>query len=308
MKILITGAGGFIGYALAARLVQAGHQVTGIDRNPFKLHDADCIMKDVQIYMNELKTINRLPLIQDLAVTPIEPFDLIIHLAATARVGISLERPEEVLSNNIGTTLQVLSYAREVPGTRVMFISSSSVKFAELENNPYAMSKSICEDLVNTYVRTYGIEATNIRLFNVYGPSEANYGKHSTFIRKCRTAIETGAKITVFGDGSQKRDYTHVDDVVAGLQIISELSDWQPLYEIGSGKNPTSTREIAETFADALGVEVVYEKPRQGDPKMTKADTSLNPPGWKARWTVQDYLAELIDSYRRTRLINSVAS
>lgn len=308
MKILVTGAAGFIGYALAQSLVKAGHKVTGIDRNPFKLHDAECIMKDVQIYMNELKTLNKLPIIQDLMVEPIEPFDLIIHLAATARVGISLEQPEQVIANNIGTTLQVLSYAREVPGTKVMFISSSSVAFADLEKNPYAMSKSMCEDLVNTYSKSFNVDATTVRLFNVYGPGEANYGKHSTFIRKCRTAVETGSSIVVYGDGSQTRDYTHVDDVVKGIQIISELAEWEELYELGSGKNPTSTGEIARTFADALGVEVKYERPRQGDPKMTKANPARNPPGWKPKWTVQEYLDEVIASYKRTRLINSSAS
>lgn len=282
--------------------------MTGVDRNPFKIHDAECIMKDVQVYMNELKTLKRLPIIQDLVVDPVKPFDLIIHLAATARVGISLEKPEEVLANNIGTTLQVLSYAREMPSTRVLFASSSAVKFADLETNPYAMSKKISEDLVNTYRESFGVQCTNVRLFNVYGPGEANYGKHSTFIRKCRMAVETGSKITVFGDGSQKRDYTHVDDVVSGLQIIAELLDWEDEYEIGSGAKPTSTKQIATTFSDALGVDVEYVRPRRGDPQYTQADPSKNPPGWKARWTVEEYLNELVESYKRTRLINSTAS
>ena len=307
MKILITGAAGFIGHALASRLTQIGHSVTCVDRNPFKLHNVECVMKDVQVYMNELKTINRLPIIQDLTDTPIKPFDLIIHLAATARVGISLERPEEVISNNVGSALQVLSYAREMPATRVMFISSSSVKFADLHSNPYAMSKKICEDLVDTYRKSFNVNATSIRLFNVYGPGETNYGKHSTFIRKCRTAVETGSKITIFGDGSQSRDYTHIDDVIFGLQVISELPEWENVYEIGSGVT-TSVEKIASVFRDALGVEIEYTNPRQGDPEFTIADTNKNPPGWKARWTVDEYLDELVASYRRTRLINSAAA
>jgi nucleoside-diphosphate-sugar epimerase len=121
-------------------------------------------------------------------------------------------------------------------------------------------------------------------------------------------AVDTGAKITVFGDGTQRRDYTHIDDVVSGLQLITELNEWWPEYELGSGKRPVSTGDIAQAFADALGVDVVYTKPRPFDPPLTLADITKQPPGWEPRWTVEDYLDEVIDSYRRTRLSNSTVA
>ena len=308
MRILITGAAGFVGYALASRLSHAGHKITAVDRNPFKIHDVNCVMKDVQVYMAELRSFDLLPMMKDLTDDPVERFDLIVHLAATARLGVALEKPEEIIANNIGTTLQVLSYARRSPGTKVILVSSSSVNFSSLEENPYALSNKMCEDLVATFRTCFGVESTVVRLFNVYGPGETNYGKHSTLIRKCRSAVELKSTFEVYGDGSQRRDYTHIDDTVQGLQIVAELADWAPLYEIGSGVDPVSTRDIVSVFQDALGMDVTYGPPRPGDAVNTIADVQLNPPGWKPRWTVDEYLEELVDSYRRNRLINSVAS
>lgn len=308
MRILITGAAGFIGYRLANNLIKDGHTVVGVDRNPFKIHGAECIMKDVQIYLNELKTITRLPIIQSMLIEPADQFDLIIHLAATARLGISLEKPDEVIANNIGTTLQVLSYARSMPGTRVIFVSSGSVKCADTTTNPYALSKKMCEDMVSCYRDTFGVDATIVRLFNVYGPGETNYGKNSTLIRKCTTAISTGSKIPLYGSGEHKRDYTHVDDTVDALMILSNMLTWNNLYEVGSGKNPMSTKEIVMTFCNALGTEIDYLPARSGDPLLSIADASKNPPGWVPKWTLPDYLDELISSFKHSRLIKSNAA
>jgi UDP-glucose 4-epimerase len=229
-------------------------------------------------------------LIQDLPDSFFEEFDTIFHLAATPRLGISLEKPAEVIENNLTATLRLLEYCRRNTNTILVNVSSSSVKFANLEENPYALSKKFGEDVVNLYRTTYGVKATNVRLFNVYGPGEAYYGKHTTLIKACKRAILTGEPIQVNGDGRIYRDYTHVQDVVNGLLIVAqEMLDGvgKSLYELGASI-PVSTREIIDEF----DYPVVYGNKRHGDALRTCADFNLKPTGWKPTIHVLDYIQE----------------
>lgn len=293
-RILITGGHGFIGRHLAIALTSSDTNITTVDvKKPQPGDDLvwDTEMKDVRVFMKELENQRQL---SNLYGEP-EPFDFIFHLAATPRVGISLEHPELVLRNNIDTLIDVLGYCRHHPKTKLIFISSSSVIWTDIDRNPYALSKHIGEELVSTYAATFGITATVTRLFNVYGPGEAEYGSSTTLIRQCKKALWKSTPIIVHGDGTQIRDFTHVDDICRGLIcVMKELDagDYKNIYEIGMADGSVSVNDVVNAFASGEDVSIHHAPARQDDPPMTKADCRFWPKHWHPSINVIDYINE----------------
>lgn len=270
MNILVTGGFGFIGRHLTSTF-EANH----IEVTPFGNREAG-------------------QLVQNRGDSFLSQFDVIYHLAAIPRVGVSLEKPGLVLHNNHESTLRLLEYCRHNPKTKLIFASSSSVKFANLQENPYALSKKMGEDLIKLYVDTYGITASSVRFFNVYGPGESEYGKNTTLVKAFKKCILEKRNFKVNGDGSIRRDYTHVNDVVSGLaRVHMEMirGNHKPLYEIGSGQD-TSVKQIAEAFQEGTDLEIEYGPARNGDAPFTCADQNLLPVGWYPTVDVIEYIRE----------------
>lgn len=294
-NILVTGGAGFIGTHLCAHLTYAGHKVTSVDIKPKSSSICEHVISDVGSFINSLMVCEEMP-----ALFPnSDTYDYIIHLAATPRAGLSVRFPENVLSNNINSLLSVLQYCRTHPSTKLIFISSSSVVWADTSINPYALSKKIGEDMVNTYIQTYNIEATSVRLFSVFGPGEAEYGKDSTLVRQIKNSVHNKTPFALFGDGSQFRDFTHVSDVVAGLEtIMFEMQvDWLPVYEIGSGDKVTSVKTIVEHVQSMCPDFQILNFPiRPQDPAKTIADKDKRPVGWRPKINVLDHLAQWFSS------------
>lgn len=263
MKILITGSNGFIGTHLS----------------------------------NKLK--NRAELLfcpssaQNLTDEELAGVDVIAHLGAIARVNVSLKNPGVVLSNNINSTLRLLEWCRLNPSTSLLGVSSSSVKFAKLTQNPYALSKSIGEQMIQTYKETFAIRATSVRPFNVFGPGEADYGDSTTLLKACKKRIVHGAPLKINGSGNSLRDYTHVHDVVDGLEIlIDELYSTRPLldvYDLGRGQ-PISAVQIVAKFFSGTDIIIDHGQDRIGDGHTTRADINKFPPGWMPKISVLDYI------------------
>lgn len=267
MNITVTGGKGFIGTYLSSALKQLGHAVCIIDRPDDVDQMADQQFRNPKI---------------------------IFHLAATARVGVSLERPDFVLRNNFNGIHRVLEYCRNNPDTMLIFVSSSSVRFADLTKNPYALSKKIGEDMLNMYVETYGIKAVTVRLFNVFGAGEADMGPHTTVVKRFKKAYDAGEGLIINGDGSMARDFTHVEDAVRGL--IGVASDMQrninyELYELGSG-SPTTILDIAHAFVEGTELPITFGPERAGDALRTIADSDLVPFGWEPKIHVLDHIRE----------------
>lgn len=265
MNILVTGGSGFIGSHLIKQLEENGHVVRDIS--------SDVQLADDDEFGNP---------------------QVIYHLGAFPRVGYSLENPEKVLSNNHLSTLRVLEYCRFHPETRLVNVSSSSVKFAKLVRNPYAMSKKFGEDLTDLYRVTYGVKATNVRLFNVYGPGEAEYGPFTTLVKACKKRVMSGANLKVTGDGSIKRDFTHVLDVVNGLIAVDRMlqqDSAMALYELGAGV-PTSVIEVVEEFQRGTSLKIEQVPARDNDPELTIADPTRRPHGWMPVFDVLDYVQD----------------
>ncbi len=279
-KILITGAAGFIGYHLAQRLLKEGDRVIGIDN----LND----YYDPQLKYSRLKEIKnasfeflRLELADRPGMEELfrrHKFDAVVNLAAQAGVRYSLTNPYAYIESNISGFLNVLEGCRHHQVKHLVFASSSSVYGANTKmpfsvhhnvDHPmslYAATKKANELMAHTYASLYGLPATGLRFFTVYGP----WGRPDMALFLFTKAIITGEPINVFNHGKMQRDFTYIDDIVEGVvRIIDCLPQPNPqwdgnqpdpgssyapykLYNIGNN-NPVELLHFISTIEDALG-------------------------------------------------------
>jgi UDP-glucuronate 4-epimerase len=290
MKVLVTGAAGFIGSNLAERLRERGDTVIGFDSfdafypRAVKERNLARLRGDTGFQLVEGDLRNP----ADVAGALGEGIDVVVHLAALAGVRPSLLDPERFYQVNVMGTLHLLQACRARGIGRVVFASSSSVygldsqvPFREADAcqtpvSPYAATKRSGELLGFTEHHLQGLAFTALRLFTVYGPRQ----RPDLAIHKFTRLIAAGKPIELFGDGSTSRDYTWVGDIVDGIvaAIDQQRRDSAPAYRIYNlgGSQTTSLIELVEKIAAALGRPPVIEwKPDQpGDMKRTLADLS----------------------------------
>jgi nucleoside-diphosphate-sugar epimerase len=285
MRALVTGCAGFIGSQLTEALLADGERVIGVDcfndnyQRPPKLRNLDHQSKDWEHF--EFVPIDlSLGDLDDL----VAESDVVFHLAAEPGVRSSWgERFDRYVRNNIVATQHLLDATRAWPDKRFVFASSSSVygnaeRFPTPEDvipspvSPYGATKLSAEHLCQLYTANYGLHAVILRYFTVYGPRQR---PDMAFHRFCHAALR-GETVTVFGDGHQTRDFTYVDDIVAGT-IAASRADVPPgaVYNLGGGSQ-TSVRDALDVISELSGrsVEVVYTAEERGDVRDTSADTS----------------------------------
>ncbi|MHB9796854.1 NAD-dependent epimerase/dehydratase family protein [Pseudomonas sp. MT3] len=292
MKLLVTGAAGFIGFHTARRLCREGHEVVGIDN----LND---------YYSVELK-LARLALLRqqrnfrferlDIADAPVlaalfqrEGFDRVIHLAAQAGVRYSLENPQVYADANLSGFVNLLEGCRHARVGHLVYASSSSV-YGMSSRMPfstdaavdqpvslYAATKRANELMAHTYAHLYRLPLTGLRFFTVYGP----WGRPDMALFKFTRAILEGRPIEIYNNGEMSRDFTYIDDVVEGLLRIQDRPP-EPgehgeapvaLYNIGRGE-PVRLLDMVECVEHALGRRAVrnYLPLQPGDVLQTWAD------------------------------------
>jgi UDP-glucuronate 4-epimerase len=292
MKILVTGGAGFIGSHLVEALVKRGDEVIILD----SLND----FYDPAIKRGNLASIERAagaPMgegpvdfvegdIRDEAVVGglfERGFDAVVHLAAMAGVRPSLEDPLHYQDVNLRGTMVLLEELRKRPETRFVFASSSSVyggntnvPFKESADvprpvSPYAATKRSGELLCYTHHHLYGIPTTCLRFFTVFGPRQRPEMAIHKFVRM---TLE-GEPLPFFGDGSTRRDYTYVDDIVDGVVRSIDRCEGYEIYNLGESET-TSLSELVALIGEACGVEPILDRrPMQpGDVLITYADTS----------------------------------
>jgi UDP-glucuronate 4-epimerase len=290
MKILLTGCAGFIGSHTLDRLLKDGHQVIGIDNfdpfydrslkvaniaahadhSGFELLEAD--LADVEAYQKLKFMVGK------------EPVDAIIHLAAKAGVRPSIEDPVGYQRANVIATQNLLEYTKDEGIKQFVFASSSSVygvnpnvPWSERHDvsgpiSPYASTKVSCELLGHVYSHLYGIRFLGLRFFTVYGPRQRPDLAINKFVR----LIEAGEPIPVFGDGSTRRDYTYIADIVEG--ILGSLHYKGSNYEvINLGNDQTVTlSEMIKTIEEVVGKSAIIDRQSEqpGDVPQTWADVS----------------------------------
>jgi UDP-glucuronate 4-epimerase len=288
MPFLVTGGAGFIGSHLVDRLLDDGQDVVALDNfDPFydpdrKRRNLASAAQSSRFQLAELDLRNA----ENLArlVADVRP-EAIIHLAAKAGVRPSIERPGEYVAVNVQGTANLLEAAcRLDPLPRFIYASSSSVygdrpdaPFRESDRvdnpiSPYAATKKACELLAHTFHHLHGLPTTGLRFFTAYGPRN----RPDLAIYKFAKLIEAGQPVPMFGDGSTRRDYTYIADIVDGIIRATERCTSHHIYNLGNS-NPIELRDMIATIASALGKQpIINQLPEQpGDVRQTYADISL---------------------------------
>jgi len=258
MRAIVTGGVGFVGTNLIKRLLDDGYKVVSLDNYSTGLKENE--QKGCQYFDVDITEVRDYSFFMD------KP-DVIFHIAALARIQPSIKDPVKCLENNFNSTLNVLEYARK-NNIEIVYAGSSS-KHHGLYGSPYAWSKYGGEELCKLYSEVYGLNTTICRFYNVYGPHQIKDGAYATVLGIFENQYFNGETLTVTGDGEQRRDFTHVNDIVDGLIRCVGKNNKAEEYELGTGKN-YSINELADMF----GCEKTYIPPRPGEYDITLCDYS----------------------------------
>ena len=276
MQFLVTGGAGFLGAALANRLVRDGHQVRAID----DLSAGDPRRLDSDVLFTRGDVANRPKLW-----TLLQDVDCVYHLAARVQVSESILYPREYNEVNVGGTVSVMEAMRDAGVQRVVFTSSGAVYGEQAHQpvredqfpnpqSPYAVSKLAAEYYVRTIGALWGIETVILRVFNAYGPGQNLPPSHPPVIPRFLKQALGGGSLVIFGGGGQTRDFVFVDDVVEALAAAATASDVdRRIINVGSGRE-TSVNELASLAAEATGreVEVLHSPAESGGVSRLRAD------------------------------------
>ena len=304
MKILVTGAAGFIGFHTCLKLVSQGHEVYGIDNiNDYydpklkfdRLNELGFNESETKLVKNEVQSakfnslrFSRIDLIDHESIDNLfkqEQFEVVCNLAAQAGVRYSIENPKAYLDSNISGFLNILEGCRNHKVKHLVYASSSSV-YGENKKVPfettdnvdypislYAATKKSNELMAHTYGHLYGFKTTGLRFFTVYGP----WGRPDMAYYLFAEAISNDKPIKVFNNGQMERDFTYIDDIVNGVTKIIEKNidsrEHYKIYNIGNNKTE-SLQDFIETIEVAMGKEAIKElyPMQQGDVPKTFAD------------------------------------
>jgi len=291
MRILVTGGAGFVGTNLIKRLLKDNHDVISVDNYSTGFrenHQDGCTYYDIDLSDNSWWSLSKTCYCQIECDCQIKPVDLIFHMAALARIQPSIKNPTTSIQNNFDSTLNVLEWARsnDIP---VVFAGSSSYHHG-LWGSPYAWSKFAGEQLCELYNKVYGLPTVTCRFYNVYGPHQLESGAYATVLGIFEKQFREGKALTVTGDGEQRRDFTHIDDIVDGIVKCGEQIDKSngKIFELGRGVNH-SIIEITKMFGD---VKVEYIPARPGEYDVTLADYSKAREllGWNPIRNLDEYI------------------
>jgi len=314
MKMIVTGGAGFIGSHVAATLLGKGYEVTILD--DFNNFYDPCIKRSNVASLVGNVTVAEIDLRQWEPVKGLferlKP-DVVLHLGARAGVRPSIIDPKLYIDTNITGTFHVLEGARLAGCQKVLFASSSSVygqsksvPFREDQPifqtlSPYAATKIAGEQLCGNYVNLHDMRAVCLRFFTVYGPGQ----RPDLAIHSFTDAIEHGRPIKQFGDGSTRRDYTYIDDIVQGVMGgLSFLENEKIPFEIFNlGESETITlSELISNIASSLGKDAIIDRqPEQkGDMPLTSADISKARKmlGYSPRTTIREGIPKFVEWYR----------
>ena len=315
MRVLVTGASGFIGYHLSKKLLDEGYEVHGIDSmngyysTKIKYDRLSLLEKYNNFSFSEIDTCNR----DDLNVVfAIHKFDVVIHLAAQAGVRYSMEAPYKYAESNLMGFLNIIEVCRQHHCDKFIYASSSSV-YGNRDDGPfsetsctdepeslYAATKRADELIAFTYARQFGIKSVGLRFFSVYGPWGRPDMAYFTFTQK----ILKGHSIPVFNKGEMARDFTYIDDIVTGivqlLKRIDDMPDYK-IYNLGNN-HPIKIMEFINVLEDAIGKKAIVDfLPMQaGDVVYTCADitNAANDFGFKPITDIRAGLKEFVDWYK----------
>ena len=290
MKYLVTGGSGFIGSHLVKALTNEGNEVVVVDKEGRFSDDYEFIYADISKEEYNIKILEAL-----------QGVDTVFHLAAKARVQPSIEHPIEFNETNVTGTLNLLELCREAGVRRFVFSSSSSVygdttEFPTPETaptgpmSPYGLQKLIGEQYCQLYAQIHNIETVSLRYFNVYGDNAPTTGAYCLVMGVFTRLKSEGKPLIIYGKGDQRRDFTHVQDVVQA-NILASKSDKVgkgEVINIGNGDN-RSIQQIADVFGGPFDYLPKRLEPFQTLANNNKAKELL---GWNPTGNVEEWLKE----------------
>jgi len=314
-NILVTGGAGFIGSHLVDRLLGEGAWRVAVvdDFNDFyepevKRRNVSEHLKHDAYRLHEVDIRDRARLEE---IFKAENFDCVVHLAARAGVRPSLAEPALYNETNVAGTLNLLELARTYEVRQFVFGSSSSVyginakvPFSEEDPirqpiSPYAVTKAAGELLCHTYSHLYGVRCVCLRFFTVYGARQ----RPDLAIHKFAKLIDAGRPIPVFGDGTTRRDYTYIDDIIAGVRasIDYDASDYE-VFNLGESQT-VELRELIALLEKALDRAALVERqpPQPGDVPQTYADVTKARRllGYDPQTKIEDGIGRFVEWFRR---------
>ena len=296
MKSLVTGGSGFIGSHIVDALIKLGHDVIVVDNESSEVHE--------HFYYNESATYYKVDIVDYNKMRPLfNGVDYVFHLAAESRIQPAINNPLLAVKTNTLGTATVLQCARETNVKKVMYSSTSSayglinpipLKESMSDDclNPYSVSKVSGEKLCSMYTKLFGLKTIIFRYFNVYGPREPLKGSYAPIVGLFLRQYKNNEALTIVPDGKQRRDFTHVYDVVAA-NILAMQKDidtgYGEVYNVGTGTN-YSVLELAHMISD----NIKFIEPRIGESRETLADnTKLKERfGWRPNYKISDYIKE----------------
>ena len=302
MRMLVTGGAGFVGTNLIKRLLEDGHKVVSVDNystGKEENHQDGC-----RYYKNDLSSDHILGVYVDAGTYPSwrdDEYDVIFHLAARARIQPSFETPIESFQSNVVGTMNILELARKKGNIPVVYAGSSS-KHGDLYSNPYSFTKWQGEQLCEMYTNIYDLPVTICRFYNVYGPHQLTEGEYCTVLGIFENLYKNNKPLTITGDGEQRRDFTHVDDIVDGLvkcynsMLVSRHSTTHLInnfkeFELGRGKN-YSINEIADAFGEDYPRQYVFALPGEMRETLCTDIEAREQLDWQPTRDVIEYIKE----------------
>ncbi len=314
LNILVTGCAGFIGSKVASLLLDMGHTVWGVDNLTQPHHS--CLQR---WRLNTLRqrpgfTFHRLDISDPEPLKPIfqggsqrGQVSRVINLGALAGVRGSVANPRAYYETNVLGTLNLLELCREFGVGKFVLASTSSVYGGGVTGpiaedapssqplSPYAASKKAAETLLHSYHHLYGIDAMVLRYFTVYGPA----GRPDMSIFKFIRSVTEDEPITIYGDGTQQRDFTYVNDVARGTAAALALSGYEAI-NLGNGR-PVALNDIIRMIEDAVGqsAQIQYQERHPADPMMTWANISRarNLLGWVPVVGIEEGIRRTVEWY-----------
>ena len=281
MKILVTGGAGFIGTNLIKRLITEGHNVVSIDN-----YDSGLVSNHVDgcnYHSGDIESVNLMD----------KDFDLIYHLAGLSRIQPSFKNPSETFRVNTIGTERVCDFAKQI-NAKLVYAGSSS-RWHDPFQSPYACYKHMGEEICKMYKKVYNMDIEIVRFYNVYGPNEVVDGDWAAVIGIWRRQVINVEPITIVGDGNQRRDFTHVIDIVDGLYRVGTSKEkHEDAWELGTGTN-YSILEVYEMFKEKFGSTKIHVEDQKGNYRITLRENNdaIDRLGWSPENRLKNYIDSL---------------
>jgi len=289
MNILITGGSGFIGSHLIKKLLEiyTNIHIFSIDNYLSGSPNNDYIEDKRIIYLkNSSININKIPIVNQVK------FDILFHFGEYSRISTSFEEPNVVFENNLTGTYQVLEFCRKNK-CKLVYSGSSSIfgnNMNDQHHSPYPWSKAKNIELIKNYHKWYNLQFTIVYFSNVYGAGQISEGKYATLIGIFENLYKKNKKLTVVKPGTQKRDFTHIDDTIDGI-LKASIGYYGDGYVIRTGTQ-YSILDVAKMFKTDF---VFIDEQRGNRTQSSGSMENMKKLGWKSKINLKEYINNIIN-------------